>query len=55
MLAKELLTRTTLPIDIIAERCSFASVSHFYRSFRQYLGYTPGEFRKNHALITQED
>jgi AraC-like DNA-binding protein len=49
MLAKELLIRTSLPIHIIAERCCFTSVSHFYKTFRKHFGYTPGDYRKQYT------
>ncbi|MFP4106175.1 MAG: substrate-binding domain-containing protein [Phycisphaerae bacterium] len=43
--AEILLCETRLTLDGIADRCGFADVRHFLRSFRQSYGQTPSEFR----------
>jgi AraC-like DNA-binding protein len=47
--AAELLARTTLSIDEIAERCGFANRYHFSRVFAQRMAEPPGRYRANHA------
>ena len=44
--AKELVTKSTLPIGEIGFRCCFADSQHFVRSFRKRFGITPGRLRK---------
>ncbi|MBI4976961.1 MAG: AraC family transcriptional regulator [Spirochaetes bacterium] len=44
--AAGMLAGTTLPLESIAERLSFADASHLSRVFRQWKGMTPGAFRK---------
>lgn len=43
--ARQLLSRTALPLGEIALACGFASASHFSNRFRQALGGTPGDYR----------
>lgn len=45
--AKELLTSTNMSIQEIYENCGFCSKPTFFRTFRQYTGMTPTEYRKN--------
>lgn len=47
--AAELLARTTLSIDEIAERCGFANRYHFSRVFAQRMAAPPGRYRAVHA------
>jgi AraC-like DNA-binding protein len=47
--AAELLVRTTLSIDEIAERCGFANRYHFTRVFAQRMSHPPARFRALHA------
>jgi transcriptional regulator GlxA family with amidase domain len=47
--AAELLARTTLSIDEIAERCGFANRYHFSRVFAQRMAAPPGRYRAHHA------
>ena len=47
--AAELLARTTLSIDEIAERCGFANRYHFSRVFAQRMSTPPGRYRATHA------
>jgi AraC-like DNA-binding protein len=47
--AADLLARTTLSIDEIAERCGFANRYHFSRVFAQRMAAPPGRYRANHA------
>lgn len=42
--AKELLLKTELNIDSIAERCGFQTATHFYRVFKQITGVTPRQY-----------
>lgn len=44
--ASRLLITTLKSISEICYECGFNNVSHFCRTFRQYKGYTPGEFRQ---------
>jgi len=43
--ARELLTRTKLPLCVIAVECGFADQSHLTKVFRRVLGVTPGSLR----------
>lgn len=45
--AQDQLMYTTKPIQEIAESCGYNNVEHFCRQFRQYIGCTPGQFRKS--------
>jgi AraC-like DNA-binding protein len=47
--AAELLARTTLSIDEIAERCGFANRYHFSRVFAQRMSAPPARYRAHHA------
>jgi AraC-like DNA-binding protein len=47
-LAAELLLRTSLSIDEIAERCGFANRYHFSRVFAQRMSHPPARFRALH-------
>lgn len=44
--ASRLLINTRSSISEICYECGFNNVSHFCRIFRQYKGYSPGEFRQ---------
>ena len=44
--AAELLTYSDLGLSRVAEDCGFATVSHFTRVFRKYVGITPGQCRR---------
>lgn len=44
--AKELLTETELSVQDIAARLGFSEPRSFHRSFKSWLGMTPGEFRE---------
>lgn len=43
--ARELLTRTGLPLSEVALACGFSSASHFSNRFRASTGSTPGDYR----------
>ncbi len=45
--AKELLTLTSLKVEVIAERVGFQDVKYFSRMFRRMTGITPSQFRTN--------
>jgi AraC-like DNA-binding protein len=44
--AKDLLLRSNLAIEQIAEHCGFADQSHFSRTFLKFAGDTPGQWRR---------
>ncbi len=46
--AKELLCQTELSIQDIAEKLGFSEPRSFHRSFKNWLGITPGEYRETH-------
>lgn len=43
--ARELLSRTSMPLAEVAMRCGFADQSHFTKVFRRAMGASPGSFR----------
>jgi len=43
---RQLLRHTDETIELIAERCGFASTSHFHRAFKRAHDMTPGEWRQ---------
>ncbi len=45
--AKDLLAFTTQSIAEIAMQCGYNNTEHFCRQFRQHIGISPGQFRKN--------
>jgi AraC-like DNA-binding protein len=45
---RQLLLHTDESIEAIAERCGFASPSHFHRAFKRAHGAPPGEWRRAH-------
>lgn len=46
--SRQLLARTDDTTEHVAERCGFASASHFYRAFKRAHGITPAEWRREH-------
>jgi AraC-like DNA-binding protein len=48
-LAQTLLTKTDISLTDIALQAGFADQSHFSRSFQQFMGLSPGAFRKRHG------
>jgi len=44
--AKDLLLRSSLPIEEIAHHCGFADQSHFTRAFVRAIGDAPGAWRR---------
>lgn len=48
--AQRLLAETSLPLKQLAPRCGFRTVQHMTELFRQYLGVTPGEYRRQRAV-----
>lgn len=46
-MAEQLLRTTTLPITEIALQTGFNTGAYFTKTFREYRGITPGQFRKN--------
>lgn len=48
--AEQFLT-TNMQINDIAEKCGYASVYHFSRSFRHCTGVSPTEYRNSHTLL----
>ncbi len=49
--ATELLTQTELPIQEIAARLGFSEPRSFHRSFKAWVGTTPGEYRTSHSDV----
>lgn len=47
--AKMLLTTTSLPVTLISSHVGYGNYSNFTRSFKQLVGCTPMEYRKNTA------
>lgn len=45
-LAIRLLTTTRLPLSEVAQRCGYATVSHFIATFRRHYGTTPSCYRR---------
>lgn len=50
--AVHLVHHTALPLTEIAYLGNFSDQSHFIRTFRQFTGLTPGEYRRNKSFIT---
>lgn len=46
--AKELLAGDTLSVGDVARGCGFSNQSYFTRTFKDYTGHTPGDYRKQH-------
>ncbi len=53
--AQDQLTYTTKPIQEIADACGYNNIEHFCRQFRQYLGCSPGQFRKSTRKDTPKE
>lgn len=47
--AQHLLEETDLSINAVAEQTGFATTAHFRRVFRELLGVSPQQYRKNHT------
>ncbi len=45
--AKELLTSTKKPLTDIALEVGFNDTFHFIKTFKRYVGMTPGQYRAN--------
>ena len=48
--AKQLLSEGALSIAEIAEACGFSSPYHFCRCFKQHIGISPSEYKKNNLI-----
>ncbi|MEY2801543.1 MAG: hypothetical protein RL513_1128 [Pseudomonadota bacterium] len=48
--SKELLVLTDARISEIAHRCGFDDIGYFSRRFKQAIGQTPGEYRRQHQV-----
>lgn len=46
LLAKSMLTDTKIPVNFIAQKTGYNSVSYFIQAFRKEFGITPAEYRK---------
>jgi AraC-like DNA-binding protein len=46
--SRQLLLHTEESVEVVAERCGFASPSHFHRAFKRAHGMSPGEWRRAH-------
>ncbi|TCW32616.1 AraC-like DNA-binding protein [Thermohydrogenium kirishiense] len=53
-MAKLLLRETTDSISVIAEKCGFANVTYFHRSFKKVVGITPNQYRCNNRLTLSD-
>ena len=49
--AAKLLENTDMPLTAIAERCGFASASHFSGVFSRFMGKTPARWRKDSGRL----
>lgn len=47
--AKALLMDPTLKIYDVCDMVGYKDVSHFYKIFKEYTGFSPNEYRKNHS------
>jgi AraC-like DNA-binding protein len=52
--AKLLLSTTSIAIGLVAERCGYASPSHFSTAFRAATKLSPREYRRGHGSSTPE-
>lgn len=52
--AKELLLRTKLPIQAVAENSGYVNLSYFMRTFKKYFCCTPSEYRENSQKTGKE-
>ncbi len=43
--AKTTLTKTKLPVSIVASKVGYDNFSHFSRAFKKYTGMTPQDYR----------
>ena len=48
--AKMLLSGTDMPMALVAKESGFTSLAYFSRAFRQQIGLTPRDYRKQHRL-----
>jgi len=48
---EKLLTQTDLTLDAIAARCGFTHPQYMAEAFRKRAGMTPGEFRRQRAVV----
>ena len=48
--AKMLLSGTDMPVALVAKESGFTSLAYFSRAFRQQIGLTPRDYRKQHRL-----
>lgn len=57
--ARDLLTRTTIPLAQIALECGFADQSHFTNAFSRRVGTTPSKWRKGegrtHRIVARDN
>ncbi|MFC6884198.1 MULTISPECIES: helix-turn-helix domain-containing protein [Actinomadura] len=51
MRARELLERTDLPMDLVAERCGLGSAPNLRAHFSRELGISPSEYRRTHQPV----
>ena len=53
-MAADELKMTAGPISLIGEKCGFASDSYFGKTFKQYMGCSPREYRKKSNAASQQ-
>jgi transcriptional regulator GlxA family with amidase domain len=51
--ARDLLQRTTLPLERIVTECGYEDVSSFRKLFNRHVGMTPREYRSRFATAAQ--
>ena len=49
--AQDQLTFSNKSIQVIAEDCGYNNVEHFCRQFRQFIGCSPGKYRKTNRVV----
>ncbi len=43
--SKDMLQRTDLPLQRVADDCGFSDIHHFSKTFKRVIGLTPGQYR----------
>lgn len=51
--ARKMLTHTSWPVEVIAERLGYGTPSYFYKCFKRHEGITPREYRKREGAADE--